>query len=82
MSYVVFASGDSLSSIRGASVRRFSRNLLILFSVNRRVKGLSFIFGVFILISVKFGKWSDRSVIRLPDEHLLWISFFGGLIMM
>ena len=54
-----------------------SLNLSILFWENSLMKGHSLIHGALMLRIVKFERWSERSVTRLPDEHLFWIIFLG-----
>ena len=62
------------------SERLFSLNFSIFALVKSLIWGLSFKDLVLKSIKVTFGRWSDRSVMRLPDEHLFWINFFGLLI--
>ena len=82
ISYDVFISLSSFGLINGSSEIIFSLNLSMFFWVNNLTKGLSLMVGVLMSIRVKFERWSDILVIRLPDEHLLWINFFGVLIKM
>ena len=57
--------------INGGSEARDSRNLSVLVCVKSLVKGLTFEFFSWRSKKVKFGKWSEMSVIRLTEEHLL-----------
>ena len=56
--------------IKGGSDAAFSLNLSKFFWVNDLLYGLSFIDCVLISIREKFDRWSEMSVIKLPDEHL------------
>ena len=54
----------------GGSDIRFSLNLSILVLEKILVKGLSFMERVSVSMKVKLGRWSERSAIKLPEEHL------------
>ena len=70
MPYELSTTVNSLSSISSRSESKLFKNNSILLSVNKQINGLSLILGVFMSINEKFGKWSDMSNIKLPDEHL------------